>query len=93
MERRTRLRARYVVALRGRRIRGPCGELPRVVLRVARCAPLRIELLLTRGIAWRARRERLVGIGAALRADRVILRTGEGIVASSIAVLDRPVVG
>ena len=91
MERRARLQARYVVALRGCRVRRPCGDLPSVALRLVRCAPLRIELLLTRGIAWRARRKGLVGIGAALRAGRDILRTGERIVASSVAVLDRTV--
>jgi len=78
-ERRTRLRPRDIVALRG----------PRLRLHVVDAA-LRIEL--TRGIAWRARSERLVVIGATHRAGRVILRTGEGIVASSVAVLDRIVV-
>src|SRR4029077_6424844 len=41
MERRARLRARYVVALRGCRVRRPCGELLGVALRVVRCAALR----------------------------------------------------
>lgn len=107
-ERRTRLLARYVVALRGRRVRRPCGELPSVPLRVVRRAALRIELLRASGIAWRAalrielllapsiawraRGEGPIGIGATSRAGRVILRTGEGIVTSSAAVLDRTVV-
>lgn len=86
-ERRTRLLARYVVALRGRRVRRPCGELPSVPLRVVRRAALRIELLLSPSITWRPRGKRLVGIGATSRAGRVILRTGEGIVAPSVAVL------
>src|SRR4029077_20694291 len=88
-ERRTRLRARNIVALRGRRIRRPLGGLPRLRLRVVDAA-LRIEL--TRGIAWRARSERLVVIGATRRAGRVILRAGEGTVVSSVAVLERIVV-
>ena len=63
----------------------PVGELPRIVLRIVRCAALRIELLLTRGIAGRTVRERT---GAALCAGLVILRMREGIVALSVAVLD-----
>jgi len=67
-------------------------ELPRIVLRIVRCAALRIEPLLTSGIAGRTVRERLVGTGAALCAGLVILRMREGIVALSVAVLDCTIV-
>ena len=41
MERRTWLRTRHTIALRGSRIRRPVGELPRIALHIVRCAALR----------------------------------------------------
>jgi hypothetical protein len=61
-------------------------------LRIVRCAALRIELPLTRGIAGRTVGKRLVGTGAALCAGLVILRMREGIVALSVAVPDCTIV-